>query len=57
MLMSPELPPPTPAVAAHREALEVFEAGGATYYAEVARSNLARAEALLAKRRGGAAAE
>ncbi len=39
------------AVAAFSAALEIFEASGAGYYIEIARSNLAGAEILLAKRR------
>jgi tetratricopeptide (TPR) repeat protein len=40
------------AVTAYRAALEVFEASSASHYVGVARKNLARAEALLAQRKG-----
>ena len=40
------------AVAAYRGALEVFSAAGASYYVRHDRAQLARAEALLAERRG-----
>jgi tetratricopeptide (TPR) repeat protein len=45
------------AVAAYRAALEVFRPAGAAYYITLAERNLARAEALLAERRGKSAAE
>lgn len=45
------------AVAAYRGALEVFRKAGASYYVGMAEGNLARAEALLAERRGQSAAE
>jgi tetratricopeptide (TPR) repeat protein len=45
------------AVEAFRGALEVFRAAGASHYVGVAERNLARAEALLAERRGKRAAE
>ena len=40
------------AVAAYRKALQVFESGGHDYHIGVTRANLARAEDLLAQRRG-----
>jgi predicted HTH domain antitoxin len=42
------------AVAAYREALEVFEAVSANYYVEIAAGNLKHAEALLNERRENA---
>ncbi len=45
------------AVAAYRAALEVFGPAGASYYVSGTERNLARAEALLAERRGKSAAE
>ena len=45
------------AVAAYRAALEVFRPAGASYYVVHTERNLARAEALLAERRGKSAAE
>ena len=38
------------AVAAYRAALEVFEAGGAAYYAGLTRENIGHVQALLAER-------
>jgi hypothetical protein len=40
------------AVTAYRAAPEVFEASGASYYVNGTRKNLARAEALIAQRKG-----
>jgi hypothetical protein len=37
--------------------LEVFQGAGASHYVGIAEANLARAEALLAGRRGASAAE
>ena len=45
------------AVAAYRAALEVFQEAGAEYYLAVTGANLARAESLLAERRGPKAAQ
>ena len=45
------------AVAAYRAGLEVFQGAGASHYVGIAEANLARAEALLAGRRGASAAE
>ena len=41
------------AIAAFNAAIEVFEAAGADHYIEMAKRNLAEAEALLRQRRGG----
>ncbi len=40
------------AVAAHKDALSIFEAAEAAYYASVAKNNLERVQALLAERQG-----
>jgi tetratricopeptide (TPR) repeat protein len=40
------------AIVAYQHALEVYEGTGASYYFDLVRGNLARAEQLLAKRRG-----
>ena len=45
------------AVEAYRAAVEVLRPAGASYYVGIAERNLARAEALLAERRGVSAAE
>jgi hypothetical protein len=45
------------AVAAYRAALDVFRMAGASFYVSGSEGNLARAEALLAERRGKSAAE
>ncbi|MFZ1893233.1 MAG: hypothetical protein WAU59_03980 [Rhodoplanes sp.] len=42
------------AVAAYRDALEEFDKSGATYFIEVARSNLLRVGSLLTERRNSA---
>ena len=39
-------------VAAHEDALSIFEAAETDYYASVTKNNLERVQALLAKRQG-----
>ncbi|MFH0343989.1 MAG: hypothetical protein ACHBNF_18130 [Chromatiales bacterium] len=39
-------------MAAYREALGIFEAAGATYYASITKNNIERVQALLAERLG-----